>query len=196
MRGTRSWFHGATTCHSGGNLSMQVGVSSLCGRRGGSRNGCPPSWAALREILEARRLGYEFSGCNGGARSWAGSCRIASIIPFLIAMVATSARSWPMLRFRISASSLSCPMAELVRGNSVVRRVPLRSRVRNLKARTGVPLPGYRRMAWKVRRPDRTRPARAASVQQSRLRKLMPNLEHVTWREPTVTPKRFSNFFS
>ena len=69
-----------------------------------------------------------------------------------------------MLRFRISASSLSCPMVEVVRGNSVVRRVPLRSRV-NLKARTGVPLPGYRRMAWKVRRPDRTRPARAASVQ-------------------------------
>jgi hypothetical protein len=54
-------------------------------------------------------------------------------------------------------------MAEVVRGNSVVRRVPLHSRnKRNLKARTGVP--GYRRMAWKVRRPDRTRLARAASV--------------------------------
>ena len=30
-----------------------------------------------------------FSRCNGGARSWAGSRRISSIIPFLIAMVAT-----------------------------------------------------------------------------------------------------------
>jgi hypothetical protein len=106
------------------------GVRSLFedGAAGGSRNNCPFK-GALRESLEARRLGYEFSGWNGGARSGAGSRRIASIIPFLIAMVATSARSWPMLSFRISASSLSCPMVELVRGNSVVRRVPLRSRV-------------------------------------------------------------------
>ena len=108
---------------------MQVGVRSLFedGEQGQSKQLL--LHGALRERLEARRLGYEFSGWNGGARSGAGSCRIASIIPFLIAMVATSARSWPMLSFRISASILSCPMVELVRGNSVVRRVPLRSRV-------------------------------------------------------------------
>ena len=109
---------------------VQVGVRSLFedGEQGSPKQ-LPLHVGALRESLEARRLGYEFSGWNGGARSGAGSCRIASIIPFLIAMVATSARSWPMLSFRISASSLSCPMVELVRGNSVVRRVPLRSRV-------------------------------------------------------------------
>ena len=72
-------------------------------------------------------------------------------------------------------------MADIVRGNSVVCRLPLHSRVRsNLKARTGVPLPGYRRMARLTVRGPRGRLA-------SRLRKLMPNLEHVTWREPTVT---------
>jgi hypothetical protein len=46
----------------------------------GSRNSCP-FLVALRKSLEARRLGYEFSGLNGGARSGAGSPRIASIIP-------------------------------------------------------------------------------------------------------------------
>ena len=124
MRG--GWFHG------GGNLSMQVGYSLLCGKEGAVETAALLRRVHLREILEVRRRGYEFSGCNGAARSSVGSCRITSIIPFLIAMPAISARSWPMLRFRISASSLRCPMAEVVRGNSVVRRVPLHSRIREI----------------------------------------------------------------
>ena len=53
MRGTR-WFHG------GGNLSIQVGVSSLCGDEGAVETAALLRRVALREILEAHRLGYEF----------------------------------------------------------------------------------------------------------------------------------------
>src|SRR3954466_13978048 len=46
--------------HGGGNLSMQVGYSLLCGKEGAVETAAPPSsGAALREILEVRRRGYE-----------------------------------------------------------------------------------------------------------------------------------------
>jgi len=40
MRGTRSWFHVEATCQAGQCRSKRP---QLCGERGGSRNGCPPS---------------------------------------------------------------------------------------------------------------------------------------------------------
>ena len=122
MRGTHSF----TVRQPTWQVNVGRGTLSYAGEEGAVETAA----GALREILEARRLDYESSACSGGARSGAGSRRIASIIPFLIAMVATSTRSWPMLRFRMSASSLSCPMAEAVgRGSSIVRRVPLHSKV-------------------------------------------------------------------
>ena len=130
MPGTRRSFQCAEPAVDstvGATCQFRSGYVRYAGKRGQSKR--LPSFA-LRKILEARRLGYKSSACNGGARSGAGSRRIASIIPFLIAMVATSTRSWPMLKFRMSASSLSCPMAEAVgRGSSIVRRVPLHSKV-------------------------------------------------------------------
>ena len=124
MRGTRGWSTVEVTCQ------FRSGHPQLCGEEGAVETA-----ALLRRVHYAKfwrpaGSAMSSSACNGGARSWVGSRRIASIIPFLIAMVATSTRSWPMLRFRMSASSLSCPMAEAVgRGSSIVRRVPLHSKV-------------------------------------------------------------------
>ena len=103
------WFHGATNIHSM-MRAMLVRVSSLCGEE----EGAVETAALLRRVHYAKfwrsaGAATSFQVATARARSWVGSCRITSIIPFLIAMLATSARSWPMLRFRISASSLSCP---------------------------------------------------------------------------------------
>jgi hypothetical protein len=110
--------HGTPQAHAPGAGSMR-GTGLLVPMRGtgwfhggGQPVNAGRVFSAMRErgaVETAARRGYEFSGCNGAARSWVGSCRITSIIPFLIAMPAISARSWPMLRFRISASSLRCP---------------------------------------------------------------------------------------
>src|SRR5882757_8063620 len=43
-------------------------------------------------------------------------------------------------------------------------------------------------MSWPVPLPLITRESLALPFNTCRLRKLIPNLEHVTWREPTVTP--------
>ena len=67
MRGTR-WFHG------GGNLSIQVGVFSLCGEEG--RQTAALLRGCTTRILEAHRLRYEFLPCTFGARSCADSAEL------------------------------------------------------------------------------------------------------------------------
>ena len=178
MRGTR-WFHG------GGNLpSIQVGVSSLCGEEGAVETA-----ALLRRVHYAKfwrptGSAMSFSRCNGGARSWAGSRRISSIMSFLIAMLATSARSWPMLSFRISASSLSCHMA-VVRGTSVVCRI---SRCIREQYKAQTPACIWPTIDGAIGLLTVRGLPGPLLLSKSCLRKLMPNLEHVTWREPKVTP--------
>ena len=64
--------------------------------RGGSGKRPPSFVGCTTRNSGGPARGYGFSGCDGAARSWVGLGRISSIIPFLIAMFATSARSWPI----------------------------------------------------------------------------------------------------
>src|ERR1700704_3701007 len=47
-------------------------------------------------------------------------------------------------------------------------------------------------MSWRVPLPFITRKWLALQFNTSRLRQLMPNREHVTWREPTVTSRNLA----
>jgi len=105
------------------------GYFAFRGRGAGAAETAAPSWAHYTKVLEARRLGYEFSGLNGRARSGAGSPRIASIIPLFDRHGRNFRQKLAHAQFPHLRLKFELPYGGTRGGSSVVRRVPLRSRI-------------------------------------------------------------------
>src|ERR1700730_10620021 len=104
----------------------------------------------------------------------------------------SSLTSSPMLMSRTCASNASCVIMSWVSGNSVVRSSPLYC---ILSTKFATPTPFVLTRSWYGRgcpfigrNGTLPPPLRVAEFGTSRRRKLIPHLEQVTCREPTVTP--------